>query len=89
MSIGKHGMSIGVYTMPSRTLNVTHEAYDILASHKQAGESFTEVIKRLAGDAPLWDLVGALDEEGARQAQRRMDAGRERARRRRGRQVRS
>lgn len=74
--------------MPSRTVNLTDEAYDLLASHKQDRESFTDVVKRLAGERSLFDLVGVLDEPQALKLAARIDAGRERARRRRQKQLR-
>lgn len=74
--------------MPSRTLNVTDEAYDLLAALKQDRESFTEVIKRLAGERSLFDLVGVLDEDQARRLEARVEQGRERSRRRRAKQLR-
>jgi predicted CopG family antitoxin len=74
--------------MPSRTLNVTDEAYDLLASLKRDRESFTDVIKRLAGERSLFEVVGVLDEEQARRLASRIDAGRERSKRRRQKQLR-
>lgn len=74
--------------MPSRTLNVTEEAYEMLAALKQERESFTEVIKRLAGERSLFDIVGVLDEDQARRLERRIEEGRERSRKRRGKQLR-
>lgn len=74
--------------MPSRTLNVTEEAYDLLAALKQDRESFTDVIKRLAGERSLFDLVGVLDEDQARRLEARVEQGRERSRRRRAKQLR-
>lgn len=74
--------------MPSRTLNVTEEAYDLLAALKAEGESFTDVIRRLAGERSLFDVVGVLDEAQAERIAARIDAGRERARKRRQKQVR-
>ena len=74
--------------MPSRTLNVTEEAYEMLASLKQDRESFTDVIKRLAGERSLFDIVGVLDEDQARRMERRIEEGRERSRKRRAKQLR-
>jgi predicted CopG family antitoxin len=75
-------------SMPSRTLNVTEEAYALLASLKAERESFTDVIKRLAGERPLFDVVGVLDETQAERLSQRIAAGRERGKRRRQRQLR-
>lgn len=74
--------------MPSRTLNVTEEAYALLASLKGERESFTDVIKRLAGERSLFDVVGVLDEGQAERVAARVEAGRDRARKRRQKQVR-
>jgi predicted CopG family antitoxin len=74
--------------MPSRAINITEDAYDLLAALKADGESFTDVVKRLAGERSLFDIVGVLDEEQARRLEARVGAGRDRARRRRQRQLR-
>lgn len=74
--------------MPSRTLNVTDEAYAVLAAQKQPGESFTDVIKRLAGHRSLFEVVGVLDDAQAAKLAERVAAGRERAKRRRQKQLR-
>ena len=74
--------------MPSRTVNLTDEAYELLASHKRDGESFTEVVKRLAGERSLFEVAGVLDESQAQKMAARIEQGRERARRRRQRQLR-
>ena len=74
--------------MPSRTLNVTEEAYGLLASLKDEGESFTDVIKRLAGERSLHDIVGVLDEAQSERLAARIEAGRERSRKRRQKQLR-
>lgn len=74
--------------MPSRTLNVTREAYELLKSWKGPGESFTGVILRLAGERSLFEIVGSLDEEQGRRMEERVSSGRERSRRRKGRQLR-
>ncbi|MEA3201713.1 MAG: hypothetical protein QOE90_3141 [Thermoplasmata archaeon] len=74
--------------MPSRTLNVTQEAYDLLSALKGPNESFTDVIKRLAGERSLLDVVGALDEAQAAKLEARVESARERARKRRQKQLR-
>lgn len=74
--------------MPSRTLNVTQEAYDLLAALKGEHESFTDVIKRLAGERSLLEVVGVLDDAQAQKLEARVEAARERARKRRQKQLR-
>lgn len=74
--------------MPSKTLQITDEAYDLLASLKQDRESFTDVVKRLAGERSLFDIVAVLDEEQARRLEQRIEQGRERSRKRRSKQLR-
>ncbi|GEM_PF-817675 len=78
----------GENEVPSRTLNVTDEAYHLLASLKGEGESFTDVIRRLAGERSLYDIVGVLDEAQAERLAARIEAGRERSRKRRTKQLR-
>lgn len=72
----------------SRTVNLSQEAYDLLASLKQDRESFSDVVKRLAGERSLLEIVGVLDEQQAEKLHERIEAGRDRARRRRARQLR-
>jgi predicted CopG family antitoxin len=74
--------------LPARTVNLAQDAYDLLASRKLDRESFSEAVKRLAGSRSLFEVVGVLDEGQAKKLQDRIDAGRERARRRRARQLR-
>lgn len=74
--------------MPARTVNLNDEAYEILASLKKERESFSDVVKRIAGERSLFDIVGVLDPEQAKRLDDRIRAGRERATRRRGRQLR-
>lgn len=73
--------------LPSRTLNVTEEAYDLLAALKKENESFTDVIKRLAGERSLTEILGVLDEAQAQKMQARIDAAREKSRKRRAKQL--
>lgn len=74
--------------MPARTVNLNEEAYEILASLKKERESFSDVVKRVAGERSLFDLVGVLDPEQSKKLDDRIRAGRDRAARRRGRQLR-
>lgn len=74
--------------MPARTVNLSQDAYDLLASLKRERESFSDVVKRLAGERSLFEVVGVLNEEQAKKLEERIRAGRERAARRRSRQLR-
>jgi len=69
-------------------VNLSEEAYALLASLKQPRESFSDVVRRLAGERSLFDLVGVLDEAQAKKLEERVKAGRDRAARRRARQLR-
>jgi predicted CopG family antitoxin len=56
--------------MGTKSLTITEEAYDRLREHKREGESFTETILRLAGDArdPTKGFGAMADVEGFREA---------------------
>lgn len=70
-------------SVASKTINVTQEAYELLKAQKEPGESFTDVILRLAGARPLSEVAGALSEEEADELEASIRAARERSRERR------
>jgi len=51
--------------MPTRTISVDEEAYERLRAHKREGESFSDVVKRLAGERSWSDVAGILTDEEA------------------------
>ncbi len=65
--------------MASKTINITQEAYEVLKARKKPGESFTDVVLRLAGTRPLSDLAGLLTEEEANELEKRIREGRDRS----------
>jgi len=73
----------------TKTLNITTEAFELLKAHKAPGESFTDVIKRLAGDRSLAALVGVLSKGRADAVEKAIHDSRARSRARRSRQERS
>jgi predicted CopG family antitoxin len=48
-----------------RNVRLTEEAYQRLKSRKQAGESFSDTVERIAGERSLLDLAGILSDEEA------------------------
>lgn len=44
--------------MGSKTISLSEEAYERLKSRKHEGESFSDVVNRLASERPLLDIVG-------------------------------
>jgi predicted CopG family antitoxin len=44
--------------MSTKTISLSEEAYDRLQRRKREGESFNDVVNRLAGERPLLDIVG-------------------------------
>lgn len=69
--------------MATKTINVTEEAYEALKSRKREGESFTDVVLRLAGDRPLSEVAGVLTDEQAQELASAVARGRQRSRSRR------
>lgn len=51
--------------MGTKTISLADDAYEKLKSHKREGESFSDVVRRLAGGASLAEYHGALDDETA------------------------
>lgn len=42
----------------TKTVALSERAYKLLAAEKREGESFNDVVERLAGDRPLLDMAG-------------------------------
>ncbi|HEX9430972.1 hypothetical protein E6H13_09905 [Candidatus Bathyarchaeota archaeon] len=51
--------------MGTRNISISDEAYIKLAALKEPGESFTDVINRLAGKGSILDLAGILSPKQA------------------------
>jgi predicted CopG family antitoxin len=66
--------------METTSIALDREAYDLLKSHKRPGESFSHVVKRLAGRArPLGSFAGAW-KDLPEKALRGLEANRKRMR---------
>lgn len=68
--------------MVTKTISLDEEAYEQLRAHKRANESFSDVVKRLAGERSWQDVVG-LWPEAADDVEAAIEEGRERTRTRR------
>lgn len=44
------------------TIRLKKDAYELLARRKREGESFSEVVERLAGERPITDLAGIFSD---------------------------
>ena len=68
--------------MPTKTVSLDEEAYEQLKARKQAGESFSEVVKRLAGERSWSEVAGILSETEADELEAAIEAGRAASRQR-------
>lgn len=74
--------------MASRTVNLADDAYELLRAQKREGESFSDVVRRLAGHRSLAELEGLLTPAQAKRVEAAIQEGRRRSRARRVRQER-
>jgi predicted CopG family antitoxin len=49
----------------AKSIRLSEEAYDRLAAHKREGETFSDVVLRLAGERSLLELAGILSDDEA------------------------
>jgi len=68
--------------MPTKTVSLDEEAYEQLKARKQTGESFSEVVKRLAGERSWGEVAGILTETEADDLEAAIEAGRAASRQR-------
>jgi predicted CopG family antitoxin len=62
-----------IYTeMATKNIAISEEAYERLRMLKKEGESFTDVINRIAGGTGLGALVGVLSDEAAGEVEARV-----------------
>lgn len=69
--------------MATKTISLDEEAYERLKARKRDGESFSEVVKRIAGERSWTEVAGVLSENEAERLDAVIEEGRERSRDRR------
>ena len=65
--------------MATKTISLDDEAYERLKARKKEGESFSETVKRLAGERSWNEIVGILSEDEATDLEAAIEAGRTRS----------
>lgn len=71
----ERGISTCTYTycMATKTITITNEAYEKLAMLKEPRESFSEVINRIASKHSVFELIGLLTEEEAKDMKKHVE----------------
>jgi predicted CopG family antitoxin len=68
--------------MSTKTISLDEEAYERLKAKKEEGESFSDVVKRLAGERSWTEVTGILSDEEAKDLEEAIEEGRSRSRKR-------
>jgi predicted CopG family antitoxin len=68
--------------MATKTISLDEEAYERLKARKKEGESFSETVKRLAGERSWHEVTGILSPDEAADLEAAIDAGRTKSRER-------
>jgi predicted CopG family antitoxin len=69
-----------MYGMATKTISITEEAYERLATQMRGTESFSDVILRMTGKVRLSDFAGVLSTSSARRVEERIHALRKQSR---------
>lgn len=68
--------------MATKTISLDEEAYERLKARKKEGESFSETVKRLAGERSWNEVIGILSENEAADLEAAIEEGRTKSRER-------
>ncbi len=68
--------------MATKTISLDEEAYERLKARKKEGESFSETVKRLAGERSWNEVTGILSEDEAADLEAAIEEGRTKSRER-------
>ncbi|MCU4718710.1 antitoxin VapB family protein [Halapricum hydrolyticum] len=68
--------------MATKTISLDEEAYERLKARKMEGESFSETVKRLAGERSWNEVTGILSEDEAADLEAAIEEGRTKSRER-------